>query len=344
MEQNNLNEITQSQIQEENSFLPKQKIDWSFLSDIESLISKKNKGEKVRCVVFDTETTGLNHKKDHILELAAVEVEDFKLTSRIIHIYIKPRVFVPKNVQEINHIKYDDYKNYWEYYNEDTKSQLQHFINLIGDDAYIIAHNATFDYYFLMSELKYWGLPELPKERFRCTLRIVKKLFKSKNIEIENHKLITLCDYFNILVNPNEGSFHNGLFDTLMTSKLLIHLYKNFANINDYVIPNKKNKDLDDKKDNNKNNKDIIEEINVKVNNMNINDKIKTNNIIINNENNNKEIKNNNIDLNNNQNNITNNQNNNIQNNNNILPELHMLMKKMNELAINESTKEKKDQ
>ena len=195
-----------------------------------------------------------------------------------------------------------------------------------------------------MSELKYWGLPELPKERFRCTLRIVKKLFKSKNIEIENHKLITLCDYFNILVNPNEGSFHNGLFDTLMTSKLLIHLYKNFANINDYVIPTKKKKELDDKKDNTKNNKDIIEEINVKVNNMNINDKIKTNNIIINNENNNKEIKNNNIDLNNNQNNITNNQNNNIQNNNNILPELHMLMKKMNELAINESTKEKKDQ
>jgi len=327
MEQNNLNEITQSQIQEENSSLPKQKIDWSFLSDIESLISKKNKGEKVRCIVFDTETTGLNHKKDHILELAAVEVEDFKLTSRIIHIYIKPRVFVPKNVQEINHIKYDDYKNYWEYYNEDTKSQLQHFLDLIGNDAYIIAHNATFDYYFLMSELKYWGLPELPKERFRCTLRILKKLFKSKNIEVENYKLITLCDYFNILVNPNEGSFHNGLFDTIMTSKLLIHLYKNFANINDYVLPTKKKKKEEDKKDNNN-----IEEINAKMNKVNIKDNSQNKN----------EIKN--IEVNNNKNNTNNNQINNNQNNNNILPELHMLMKKMNELAINESTKEKKEQ
>ena len=313
MEQNKINEITQSQIQEENSSLPKQKIDWSFLSDIESLISQKNKGKKVRCIVFDTETTGLNHKKDHILELGAVEVEDFKLTSRMIHIYIKPRVFVPSNVQEINHIKYDDYKNYWEYYNQDTKSQLQHFLNLIGEDAYIIAHNATFDYYFLMSELKYWGLPELPRERFRCTLRMVKKLFKSKNIEIANHKLITLCEYFNILVNPNEGSFHNGLFDTIMTSKLLIHLYKNFANINDYVIPSKQKKNEKEKKDN-------IEEINIKINNMNINDKIKANNEIKN-----KEINNN-------------------QNNNDILPELHMLMKKMNELAINESAKEKNGQ
>ena len=328
MEQNKINEITQSQIQEENSSLPKQKIDWSFLSDIESLISQKNKGKKVRCIVFDTETTGLNHKKDHILELGAVEVEDFKLTSRMIHIYIKPRVFVPSNVQEINHIKYDDYKNYWEYYNQDTKSQLQNFLNLIGDDAYIIAHNATFDYYFLMSELKYWGLPELPRERFRCTLRMVKKLFKSKNIEVENHKLKTLCEYFNILVNPNEGNFHNGLFDTIMTSKLLIHLYKNFANINDYVIPSKQKKNEKEKKDN-------IEEINIKVNNMNINYKIKSNNVIINNENN---------DNSKNKNEIKNKENNTNQNNNDILPELHMLMKKMNELAINESAKENNGQ
>ena len=108
-------EEIKNQSQSEESFQIKQKKDWSFLSDIESLISQMNSGKKVRCIVFDTETTGVNYKKDHILELAAVEVENFKLTSKIIHIYIKPRVFVPKNVQELNHIKYDDYKNYWEY-------------------------------------------------------------------------------------------------------------------------------------------------------------------------------------------------------------------------------------
>ena len=348
MEQNQNNENVQNQIQEiqeENSTLPKQKIDWSFLSDIETLIEQKNKGKKVRCIVFDTETTGVNHKKDHILELAGVEVEDFKLTGRLIHIYIKPRVFVPKNVQELNHIKYDDYKNFWEYYNQDTKSQLQHFLNLIGNNAYIIAHNATFDYYFLMSELKYWGLPEIPKERFRCTLRIVKKLFKSRNIEVPNNKLITLCDYFHILVNQNEGSFHNGLFDTIMTSKLFIHLYKNFANINDFVIPQKQEKKKY-YKENNVNEQDI----NIKINNMKINDKIKTNNI--NNGNNNNEIKINEVKKDENKNEIKKDDENNnkqindniIQDNKNILPELHMLMKKMNELVINESSKEKKDE
>ena len=161
----------------------KKKIDWGFLSDIESLL-ELNLKKKLRCIVFDTETTGIYHTKGHILELAAVEVVNFELTGRIIHIYIKPRVFIPKNVQEINHIKYDDYKNFWEYYNQDTKSQLQHFLNFIGNDTYLIAHNATFDYYFLMDELNYWGLPEISEKRFRCTLRITKKIFKSKCIII----------------------------------------------------------------------------------------------------------------------------------------------------------------
>ena len=216
----------------------KKKIDWGFLSDIESLL-ELNLKKKLRCIVFDTETTGIYHTKGHILELAAVEVVNFELTGRIIHIYIKPRVFIPKNVQEINHIKYDDYKNFWEYYNQDTKSQLQHFLNFIGNDTYLIAHNATFDYYFLMDELNYWGLPEISEKRFRCTLRITKKIFKSKCIKTSNHELNTLCNYFKILVNPNEGSFHNGLFDAIMTSKLFICLYKNYFYINGDDIPQK---------------------------------------------------------------------------------------------------------
>ena len=215
---------------EENNL--KSNIDWSKLNDIETLISQKNKGKKVRCIVFDTETTGVNHKKDHILELACVEVVDFGLTGRTFHIYIKPRVFVSKKVQELNHINYDDFKKYWEYYNLDTKTQLQNFLDFVGEDSYLVAHNATFDYYFINSELRYWGLPELSSDRFRCTLRMTKKLFKSEGIETPNFKLITLCDYFKILVN-DEGLYHNGLFDTTMTSKLLIHLYKKFANIND---------------------------------------------------------------------------------------------------------------
>ena len=220
MEEKNEEELLYKQ--EENAFV-KSKKDWSHLNDIETLIKEINNGEKVRCIVYDTETTGINFKKDHILELACVELVNFQITGRNFHIYIQPRKFVPKNVQELNHIKHDDFTKYWGYYYQNTKTQLQNFLEFVGDDSYLVAHNAVFDYYFLNSELKYWGLPEIPK-----------KIFKNEEIALPNSKLITCCEYFKILVNENEGSYHNALFDTIMTSKLLIHLYKKNAKINDF--------------------------------------------------------------------------------------------------------------
>ena len=340
----------QSLISEDNSS-GKPKKDWSFLSDMDTLISHMNSQKKLRCIVYDTETTGLSFKKDHILELACVEVVNFGLTGRNFHIYIKPRVFVTKKVQEINHIKYDDYKKYWEYYNLDTKAQLENLLEFIGEDSYLIAHNATFDYYFLNSELKYWGLPEIPSERFRCTLRMVKKLFKKENIEVPNNKLATCCEYFKILVNENEGSYHNALFDTIMTSKLLIHLYKKFAGINDYDL--NKNSINNYNKYNNNNQKprfnkfdqDNVNKIKEKTNNGKKEEKyenIKENNdnIIDNRTNNNVDIKINDNDK------VKETQQN--ENNNEISQgklngvELNLLIKKMNEMIINEQNKESK--
>ena len=360
MKKNNEEEFS---ILEENSNV-KQKLDWIHLNDLESLISQMNTGKKLRCIVYDTETTGINFKKDHILELAAVELINFGLTGRTFHIYIKPRVFVPKNVQELNHIKYNDFQKYWEYYYQDTKTQLENFLEFIGNDSYLVCHNATFDYHFLNSELRYWGLPELPNERFRCTLRMVKKIFKSEGIDTPNFKLFTCCEYFKILVNENEGSYHNGLFDTIMTSKLLIHLYKTIANTKDNEnVQNNNYKYSNNNKYKNNNkysyynknspkpryNKFDPDNINVRKEKYNndkkpykIEDKPKDNNI------NNNNINNNNMDNNVNIENKEEKDNKNA-NNNEISEgklngvELNLLIKKMNEMIINEESKINKD-
>ena len=98
-----------------------------------------------------------------------------------------------------------------------------------------------------------------------------------------------------------------------MTSKLLIHLYKNFANINDYNVPHKYQK----KESKNKN------EINEEMNKINLNDK--------------------------NENKIVNNPDKSKNTNNNNKPgqlspeELNLLINKMNEMIINENNEEKKE-
>ena len=204
-----------------------QKTEWSFLNDIKSL-SKIDSLKKIKCIACSIKTTGVNHEKDHIIELSAVEIENFKLTGRMFHIYIKPRVPISKNIQNPTNIRFYDYKDFHEYYNQDTKTQLENLVNFIGANAYIIAHNVLSDYPFLMNELKYWGLSEIQKERFRCTFEIANKIIELENEVNKNFsKLEDFCQYYDISEYPNEV-YYNNLFDCVMVSKLFIRLYKEY--------------------------------------------------------------------------------------------------------------------
>ena len=53
-------------------------------------------------------------------------------------------------------------------------------LHFIGNDSYLIAHNATFDYHFLNSELKYWELPEFLKKDLDVLTKLQKKYLNQK--------------------------------------------------------------------------------------------------------------------------------------------------------------------
>ena len=59
------------------------------------------------------------------------------VSGRNFHIYIKPRVFVPKNVQELNHIRYDDFKN--------MSVELDHVIDTLNFNIRTISINSVLD-------------------------------------------------------------------------------------------------------------------------------------------------------------------------------------------------------
>ena len=147
--------------------------EWNFLKDIKSLLMTSWK--KIRCIVFSIVKTDNDYMQNHLFELSATEIENFKLTGKIYHIHIKPRISYEKS-DKIN-ILLDDYED--DHYNQDTKQQLQNLINFIGNDSFLITHIPS-DCRFLMNELKYWNLQEIPKERFRCTFEIANKIFKKK--------------------------------------------------------------------------------------------------------------------------------------------------------------------
>ena len=181
-----------------------------------------------RYIVLDTETTGLK-KNDHVVELGAHEILDGKLTGGQFHIYIKPRLQMEEIVIKIHQITNDYYKDFYQDIYTNDKQNLINFINWVGDSL-IFAHNATFDMNAINSELKFWGLPEFPQNKFRCSMRIFKEIvgriepyFDDKFICLEK-----CCRFFEL--NSNDKSFHNALFDSFMTGRVIGKLYEMLDN------------------------------------------------------------------------------------------------------------------
>lgn len=190
-----------------------------------------------RYIVIDTETTGLSSKNDHVVELAAIEVINAKLTGSQFHIYIKPRIIMTQSVIKIHHIDNNFYeRNYLSSYESD-KSNMENFIKFVGNSL-IFAHNAPFDMTFINNELRYWGLPTLKKEKFRCTMRIfcnVVNIAEQSNMVMCNLK--KCCDYFKL--DQSDSMFHTAIYDAIMTAKLLCKIY-NLIEMNKSIKENKK--------------------------------------------------------------------------------------------------------
>ena len=176
-----------------------------------------------RYIVLDTETTGLGGN-DQVVELGAHEIVNGKLTGNQFHIYIRPRIQMDKTVISIHKITNTFYDEYYSDVYESDKQNLINFSKFIGNSL-IFAHNAPFDMGMINSELKYWNLNEIPIKRFRCSMRIFKDIIGKIDIRYRDTftSLTNCCEYFKL--KSNENNFHNGLFDSFMTSRMICKIY-----------------------------------------------------------------------------------------------------------------------
>ena len=159
-----------------------QEENWQFLNDIESVL-KKSFLDKLRCIVFNIESAKLN-QNNQILELSAIEIENFKITGKIFWIYIKPKDFILNIFHDLDNEIYCAYSKYWEYYSQDSKKKLQNFIDFIGNNSYLISHDSISDYYLLEEELNFWNLSMIEKNRFRSINQIGIKILELKKKKV----------------------------------------------------------------------------------------------------------------------------------------------------------------
>lgn len=174
-------------------------------------------GDYSEIVVFDTETTGLAPSRDRIIEIAAVRFIDGSPVEKY-HSFVNPERPIPPEVTEINHITDDMVEG------APTIGEiLPSFDEFIGKSI-LVAHNLEFDLKFIF----YSGSHVFDvKRKYIDTLEQARRFIK--NSEIDNYKLGTLCDHFNIpIINA-----HSALADAFVTGMLFYRLVniKNAINI-----------------------------------------------------------------------------------------------------------------
>jgi DNA polymerase III subunit epsilon len=166
-------------------------------------------------VVFDTETTGLNTKKDEVLSIGAVKVKgDRIVTSESFEIFLKPSREISSESIKIHHIRPCDLENGIE-----PLEGAKKFLDFIGNRP-LVGYYLEFDMAMMNRLIKPWLGCELPHKQIEISgLYFDKKiaLIPQGNIDL---RFDTILKDLNI---PRMGQ-HNALNDAIMTAMVYIKL------------------------------------------------------------------------------------------------------------------------
>ncbi|MDD4930297.1 MAG: DNA polymerase III subunit epsilon [Gallionella sp.] len=162
----------------------------------------------MRKIVLDTETTGLDPKKGHrIIEIAAIELEGRKVSSRHFHHYVDPEREIDEEAARVHGFTWDMLRGRARF--ADIAPGFLEFIA----GAELLAHNAPFDMSFINNELRLLGLPPLANPVVD-TLKMAREMHPGKR-----NGLDALCSRYEI------DNTHRTLHGALLDTELLAEVY-----------------------------------------------------------------------------------------------------------------------
>ena len=167
----------------------------------------------MRELIFDTETTGFDPMTgDRLIEIGLVEMVDRSLTGNHYHVYVNPERDVPEGAVKIHGLTSDFLRDKAVF-----SDVMDEFIEYVGEDSVLVAHNAEFDMKFINWELENAGRPILHKKRFIDTLAIARTKFPGAA-----NSLDALCKRFG--VTNSHRTLHGALLDAEILAEVYIEL------------------------------------------------------------------------------------------------------------------------
>lgn len=175
-------------------------------NNIKFLLTSKVTSLPNEFIVLDLETTGLNDKRNKILEIGALKVN---LSNQSITEYqslINTKTKVPANITVITGITTEMSKT-----GKPIEIAVHELMDFIGDLP-IGAYNSPFDMGFLLQAC--WKHNIKLHNRSFCILQIAKDQYP----ELPNHKLLTVASKLGIRNTQN----HRALDDAMLALKVLL--------------------------------------------------------------------------------------------------------------------------
>ncbi len=166
----------------------------------------------MREIIFDTETTGLDHRADRVIELGCIELVNRFPTGRTFHEYINPqgRAIHPEalavhGISEAHLVGKPAFPEI-----------APRFLEFI-DGAMLVAHNAMFDLGFINAEFDRLGHPLVAHERIVDTLAIAKRKHP-----MGPNSLDALCRRYRI--DNARRTKHGALLDSELLAEVYIEM------------------------------------------------------------------------------------------------------------------------
>lgn len=166
--------------------------------------------EKASFTVVDVETTGLSANRNRIIEIAAVKIENLKITDKL-HYLINPQTYIPPFITSLTGIDNEDVIG------APIFSEVVDDIISFIDNTILTAHNFPFDYSFINTEFMLAGR-ELLNDLSCCTLKIARNIYPT----LQSKSLSSVANFLNL---KNENA-HRALGDAEITAKVLLKMIK----------------------------------------------------------------------------------------------------------------------
>ena len=160
----------------------------------------------------DLETTGLNARHDHIIEIGMVR-DDRKGSVETFRTFIDPEVPIPAHITALTGIVQHDVVGA-----PLIGSVLARVARLL-DGAILVAHNASFDYSFLAQAFLVWSRPF--QYASLCTVQLSRSLYP----HLRSHSADALIARFGLV----PGARHRALDDALVLKQFFEHACTTFG-------------------------------------------------------------------------------------------------------------------